>query len=71
MKRPHRVIGRKVRDARYSAGLTQWAAATATGVSSSYIAQVELGYYCPSIPVLVKLAGAYGTTVSVMLEGIR
>jgi transcriptional regulator with XRE-family HTH domain len=68
--RAHRALGRRLRAARGAAGITQERAAEVSGVSYSFISQCENGYYCPSIPVLRKLARAYLTSASAILEGL-
>ena len=58
----YKVIGRHIRDARKSAGLTQEAAANQLG-------KVERGERTVNLERLVQISHLYGTTVCALLEG--
>jgi DNA-binding XRE family transcriptional regulator len=57
-------IGRRIREARLSRGLTQLDLATATGIRRPNIARLERGGNTPTIETLQRIAEALGTTVS-------
>ncbi|MDF2873365.1 MAG: transcriptional regulator [Sporomusa sp.] len=51
-----KVIGAKVLGARKEKGLTQLQVSEVSGLSRSYIADIEKGRYMPSVNALVELA---------------
>lgn len=53
--------------AREKSGLSQYQAAEAAGVHQVSIAKYETGKATPTLPVLYKLADAYGVTVCDLL----
>lgn len=57
-----KLIGDKIREARKSAGLTQWQLANKIFVSESYIALIESNKRNPSMSVLTKIAEELGLT---------
>ena len=61
----YKVIGRHIRDARKSAGLTQEAAANQLGLSP----EVERGERTVNLERMVQISHLYGTTVCAPLEG--
>ncbi|MFG2819340.1 helix-turn-helix domain-containing protein [Kitasatospora sp. NPDC048365] len=60
-------LGARLREHRLSSRLTLEAAATRVGLSPAYLSRLETGRRQPSLPVLLGLARAYGTTVSGLL----
>ena len=56
-------IGKKLRDARNAAKLTQESAAESLGVSRQTIVAVENDKYDPTLPLALRLARELGTTV--------
>ena len=72
----YKVIGRHIRDARKSAGLTQEAAANQLGLSPEHYGKVERGERTVNLErlvdealKLVQISHLYGTTVCALLEG--
>ena len=65
----YKVIGRHIRDARKSAGLTQEAAANQLGLSPEHYGKVERGERTVNLERLVQISHLYGTTVCALLEG--
>ena len=63
-------IGDLVRNKRRQAGLTQEALAEKAGISSSYVAKIEIGLQEPGTKVLLKLVKVLGIESSeIMVEG--
>ncbi|MEV0964411.1 MULTISPECIES: helix-turn-helix domain-containing protein [unclassified Streptomyces] len=60
-------VASQLRDLRKRGGLTVEAAAERLGLSSAHLSRLETGQRQPSLPVLLTLARAYGTTVSDLL----
>lgn len=56
-----------LRELRRRAGLTLEAAAARAELSPAHLSRLETGQRQPSLPVLLKLARVYGTTVSELL----
>jgi len=52
-----------VRDRRQAAGLSQAALGTALGVSRQTVNAIETGKYDPSLPLAIKIARHFQTTV--------
>ena len=65
----YKVIGRHIRDARKSAGLTQEAAANQLGLSPEHYGKVERGERTVNLDRLVQISHLYRTTVRALLEG--
>lgn len=65
----YKVIGRHIRDARKSAGLTQEAAANQLGLSPEHYGKVERGERTVNLDRLVQISHLYRTTVCALLEG--
>ena len=65
----YKVIGRHIRDARKSAGLTQEAAANQLGLSPEHYGKVERGERTVNLERMVQISHLYGTTVCAPLEG--
>ena len=62
-------IGDKVKEAREERNMSQYRLAKITGISSSYISELENGKYRnPSAEVLMKLSRALGISVSKLLS---
>ena len=62
-------IGRKIRDARKNAGMTQVELAKATNLSRSYIGDIEKDRYNPSVSTLQAIAKATNVPVETLLAG--
>ena len=62
-------IGRKIRDARKNAGMTQVELAKATNLSRSYIGDIEKDRYNPSVSTLQAIAKATNVPVETLLGG--
>jgi transcriptional regulator with XRE-family HTH domain len=62
-----KTIGDAARVARHTRKLTQEDAADAVGVSSEFYARIERGRTLPSVPTLVRLAGALHVSADVLL----
>ncbi|MFD0529419.1 helix-turn-helix domain-containing protein [Kitasatospora arboriphila] len=60
-------LGARLREHRTAGRLTLEGAAARVGLSPAYLSRLETGRRQPSLPVLLGLARAYGTTVSGLL----
>ncbi|MFE7561211.1 helix-turn-helix domain-containing protein [Kitasatospora sp. NPDC057500] len=60
-------LAARLRDHRLSSRLTLEVAAARVGLSPAYLSRLETGRRQPSLPVLLGLARAYGTSVSGLL----
>ncbi|GAA2740074.1 XRE family transcriptional regulator [Kitasatospora cinereorecta] len=60
-------LGTRLREHRLAGRLTLEAAAARVGLSPAYLSRLESGHRQPSLPVLLGLARAYGTSVSGLL----
>ncbi|MGE5370714.1 MAG: helix-turn-helix domain-containing protein [Solirubrobacterales bacterium] len=49
-------------------GWTQAALSKASGVSQTYISELETGKKQPTLPVLLRLAGALGVSILELIE---
>lgn len=63
------ILGRRLRNARVAAGLTQTEAAGGAA-STAYISRIEAGQRRPDLKLLARLAERLGTTVEELLLGI-
>ena len=63
-------IGKKIRDARKNAGMTQVELAKATNLSRSYIGDIEKDRYNPSVSTLQAIAKATNVPVETLLGGV-
>lgn len=63
------ILGRRLRNARVAAGLTQTEAAGGDA-STAYISRIEAGQRRPDLKLLGRLAGRLGTTTEELLVGI-
>ncbi len=59
-------IGKRVRDARVSAGLTQAGLAEAAAISDETVSRIERGAYEPAISTAVALANALGVSLDAL-----
>jgi transcriptional regulator with XRE-family HTH domain len=59
-------IGKRVRDARVSAGLTQAGLAEAAAISDETVSRIERGAYEPAVSTVVALADALGVSVDAL-----
>ncbi len=59
-------IGKRVRRARVSAGLTQAGLAEAAGVTDETVSRIERGAYEPAVSTVVALADALGTSLDAL-----
>lgn len=57
-------LGKRIREIRKSAGLTQEKLSIATGISQTYISGVENGTRNPSIKTLDKFSKALGVSIA-------
>ena len=64
-------IGKKLRDARNAAKLTQESAAESLGVSRQTVSKWENGSADPSTTNLLALAKLYGVTAEDLLRGVE
>ncbi|KAF4410687.1 XRE family transcriptional regulator [Streptomyces sp. Ru87] len=60
-------VAPRLRDLRRRGGLTLEDGARRVGLSPAHLSRLETGHRQPSLPVLLALARAYGTTVSDLL----
>lgn len=60
-------LGPRLREHRRRAGLTLETAAARVGLSPAHLSRLETEHRQPSLPVLLGLSRAYGTTVSELL----
>jgi putative transcriptional regulator len=65
---PRVTLARACRDGRLALGLTQSAVAAKVGVARSYVAGIEHGRANPSLDVIVRLAGALGLELDLILR---
>ena len=64
-------IGERLRLSRQNLGLSLRALAERTGLSASFLSQVELGQTMPSLGSLTRIAESLQLTVSMLLHGER
>jgi transcriptional regulator with XRE-family HTH domain len=62
------LIGRSLRDARHKRGMTLKAVAGMSGVTESFLSQVERDIASPSIATLRRIATALGTSIGALLD---
>lgn len=62
------VIGRNVRDARESAGLTQSELSERTGIAVPHVSRLEKGTHLPSVATLKKVSDALKVPICSLLE---
>jgi transcriptional regulator with XRE-family HTH domain len=66
-----KLVGREVRRARLTAGLTQAEVAERLGTSASYVANVEAGRLNPTVGQLARIAEAVGADFEVSLPRLE
>lgn len=64
------LLGHRLRDIRVAAGMTLPQTSAVCGASVSQLSDVERGRTRPMLPLLLRLADAYGTTVARLLEDV-
>ncbi|QKW43796.1 MULTISPECIES: helix-turn-helix domain-containing protein [Streptomyces] len=64
------VFGRRLRDLRTRAGLTQTAVAAAAGMDRSFYAEVEAAVHSVSVDRIPALAKALGVTASELFQDV-
>ena len=62
-----KTIGAAARAARLARGLTQEDAADLVGVSAEFYARIERGRTLPSVPTLLRIAGALSVSADALL----
>lgn len=69
---PTTALGERLREIRITAGLTQPELAEHLGYRSgaNRVSDWEIGKHIPSLPLLERIAGVYGITVSELLQGV-
>lgn len=63
----YEILGRRIKDARKKAGLTQEQLASATGMSQQHIGNIETAANKLSLQALVDIANALDTTTDALL----
>jgi len=71
MRRLLSTLAKRMKERRQVLGLSQEALADRSGLSSNFIARIEIGDKTPSLSTLAKLANALGTSVSELLADQR
>lgn len=61
-------IGKRVKDARFRAGLTQAELAEKAGTTQTTVARIERDAVQPEVTTIRKLAGALGIPIADLLE---
>jgi transcriptional regulator with XRE-family HTH domain len=67
MRRLLSTLAKRMKERRQVLGLSQEALADRSGLSSNFIARIEIGDKTPSLSTLVKLADALGMSVTDLL----
>lgn len=62
------LVGRRIKKARISAGLTQKQLADKVGVVQNYIGMIERGISVPSLPTIISLADALNVKLENLLK---
>ena len=63
-----KLIGRKLKSTRLRNDMTIQELAESSGVSSNMISRIERGLTTPSVEIIVKLANAFGMSISYFVE---
>ena len=63
-------LGKRIAHLRKTKGLTQLELSVDSGLSQSFLCDLEAGRRNPSIETLERLAMALGVSLSVLLEGV-
>lgn len=66
-----RIIGERIAEDRHVWNLTQRALAEQVGIGQSAIGLYEKGDRMPPLPVLIRIAAAFGMTISQFLTGLE
>ena len=66
----NKVIGRRIREARLSAGLTQEQLAEKAGISSNYVSIMERGIRSATLDIFVPVCNALGVSADVLLQDV-
>lgn len=61
-------MGRRIREARTTKGLSQAALAKRAGITREYVNKLEAGRYDPTVGVLRRIAKALGVPILTLLE---
>ena len=61
-------IGKRIRDLREKAGITQQVLAEKVGVTSVHLSNVETGNAMPGVEVVIKIADYFGVTTDWILR---
>jgi transcriptional regulator with XRE-family HTH domain len=69
--RAQSALGSKVRQLRTAKGWTQEVLAERATLDRSYIAGIEAGLRNPSLKALVKVAKAFGVSLSTLVEDVK
>ncbi|HYI61526.1 MAG TPA: helix-turn-helix transcriptional regulator [Acidimicrobiales bacterium] len=64
-------FGKRVRELRLAAGMTQEALAEAAGLHPTFISNVERGYRVPSVPTMLRLAQGLEVAAGRLVEGVE
>lgn len=70
IQRQREAFGRRVREYRLSAGLSQEALAEAAGIHRTYVSSLERGQRNVSLDNIIALARALGIDAAQLFEGI-
>jgi transcriptional regulator with XRE-family HTH domain len=62
-------IGRRIREARKAAGLTQAGLAETVGLAPETVSRLEHGAFAPSVPTLIDIADALGVGLDALARG--
>lgn len=63
-----RIIGKAIKNKRIKVGKTQTRVSEDTGISRSYLSDVENGRYMPSVETLIKLASYLELDLNFLLQ---
>lgn len=61
-------FGRRVREVRHGAGMTQEDLAERAGLHPTFISNVERGYRVPSVPTLLRIAKGLGCSPGALVD---
>ena len=67
---PPTLLGARIRDLRTARGWSQWTLAKVADTRPNRVSCWETGLHEPTLPVLARLAAAFGLTVSELLAGV-
>lgn len=63
-----RAFGRRVRELRTSAGMTQEQLAETSGLHPTFISNLERGYRVPTLPTVMRIASGLGLEAAELLR---